>query len=143
MTRRTAMLVWVALLILPLAFTGVALNVARDVIAPHLVQPVFWLALGASALNVVLSRALPARLGPARASDRDAVAFTRLLVGLSLCEAAAMAPLVAYMISRDPRLLGMLALDLAALTLLFPSEARWTQLLPGPNGGPEDDRTVR
>jgi hypothetical protein len=139
MTRKTATVAWAALLVIPLAFMAVASTVAGRFVAPRLVEPVFWLALAASALNVVLSRALPPRLGPERACDRDAVAFTRVLVGIALCEAAAMAPIVAYMISRDRRLLGVLALDLLALVLLRPSDAQWARLSPAPAAREEED----
>jgi hypothetical protein len=142
MTRRTATFIWTALLFVPLAFMAVAFTVPQAQ-APRLTVPAFWLAVGASALNVVLSRVLPPQLGPARASDRDAVAFTRMIVALALSEAAAIAPLVAYMVTRDPRLLGVLALDLLALVVLFPSEGRWASLLPEPNGAPQGPGTVR
>ncbi len=141
MTRTTAILVWAALLLVPLAFMAVASTVANAE-SPRLVQTAFWLAVGASALNVVLSRVLPPLLGPARASDRDAIAFIRMTVALALCEAAAIAPLVAYIVARDPRLFGVLALDLMALVILFPSEGRWASFLPEPNGAPEKRRTI-
>jgi hypothetical protein len=59
-------------------------------------------------------------------------------VGFALCEAAAIAPLVAFIVTRDVRLLGLVALDVLALILLYPTEARWRQLLPAPvpAGGP-------
>jgi hypothetical protein len=132
MTRRTARLIWAALLATPFLFLAVATAVSREAYAPGLTQPLFWLAVAASALNVALSRVLPPRLGPDRADDRDAVAFTRFLVGLALCDAAAMAPLVAYMITRDARLLAVVALDVVALLLLYPSDPRWQRLLPEP-----------
>jgi hypothetical protein len=136
MTRRTARLIWVALLATPFLFMAVVAAVSGEASAPRLAEPLFWLAIGASALNVTLSRTLPPRLGPDRANDRDAVAFTRLLVGFALCDAAALAPLVAYTITRDPRLLGVVAVDLLALVLLYPSELRWQSLLPGAAGAP-------
>ena len=134
---------WVTLLVVPLAFLAVASRVAGAFVAPRLVQPVFWGALGASALIVVLSRALPPRLGPEQAVDRDLVAFTRVLVGMALCEAAAMAPVVAYMISSDRRLHAVLALDLLALVLLFPSDARWSRLLPDAVSGAAERGMVK
>ena len=84
----------------------------------------------ASAGNLVLARALPPRLGPRRAHDRDAVAFTRVLVSLALCEAAALAPVVAHVITRDARLLGLLAATAAALVAAYPSDRRWRALRP-------------
>jgi hypothetical protein len=140
MTRRTATLIWAALLGTPLLFLGVAAGVSEEAYAPRLAEPLFWLAVAGSALNVALSRVLPPRLGPGRATDREAVAFTRLLVGLALCDAAAMAPIVAYMITRDPRLLAVLALDVVAYLLLYPSGPRWQRLMPEPVGAPAPRR---
>jgi len=59
------------------------------------------------------------------------VAFTRVLVSFALCEAAALAPLVAFMVTRDLRLLALVAVDVLALVLLFPTPARWERLEPG------------
>jgi hypothetical protein len=130
-TRRTVTLVWAALLATPFLFAAVAFVHARPPRSPGLVGPVFWLAVAASALNVALSRFLPARLGPRAANDGDAVAFARLLVAFALCEAAAMAPLVAFMVTRDPRLLAVVAVDVLALALLYPTDRRWEQARPG------------
>ncbi len=127
MTRRTVALVWAALVALPLLFGVVAFVHA----APHsarLVAPVFWLAAVASALDVALSRVLPPRLWPSATRDRDTVAFSRLLVGFLLCDAAALAPLVGFMVTSDLRLLALFAVDLVALLLLFPSGARWERV---------------
>jgi hypothetical protein len=134
MNRRTATLVWAAMLVVPFAFMGVALGAARHRAPPELEDPLLWSALAVSALNVVLARVLPPRLGPARAHDREAVAFTRVVVALALSEAAALAPLVAYILSRDPRLLAVLAADVLAHAALFPSVRRWEALLPAPDG---------
>lgn len=135
MTRRTATLIWAALLATPFLFGAVAWVFARAPRSEAIVEPVFWLAVAASALNLALSRVLPPRLGPAAAEDRDAVAFTRLLVAFALCDAAALAPLVAFMVTRDVRLLGLVAVDVFALVLLFPSDARWERLLPAAHRG--------
>jgi hypothetical protein len=140
MTVRTARIIWVALLATPLLFLGVAAAVSQEASAPWLAGPLLWIAAAASAVNVALSRILPPRLGPARADDREAVAFTRVLVGFALCDAAALAPLVAYMITRDPRLLAVLAADVVALLLLYPSDPRWQRLLPEPAGAPAPRR---
>ena len=133
MTRRTATLVWAGMLVVPFAFMAVAFRAAQYGVGGGLREPLFWLAVLASAGNLVLSRLLPPRLGPPRANDRDAVAFARVVVSLALAEAAALAPLVAFMLTRDARLLGLLALDVLALVVLFPSEGRWHELLPDPD----------
>jgi hypothetical protein len=117
-TRRVAVLVWGAMLVVPFFFMALA-DVAR------------WGddGAGATSLHIVLSRALPARLGPFRAG-REATAFARLLVAWTLCEAAALFPLVAWIVTGDPRLIGVFGVDLLALVLLFPSVHRWESLLP-------------
>jgi hypothetical protein len=130
MTRQAARLIWAALVATPFFFGAVAFAYARPPRSPGIVAPVFWLAVAASALNLALARLLPPRLGPAAAQDRDAVAFTRLLVSFALCDAAAMAPLVGFMVTRDLRLLALVAVDVLALLLLFPTEARWERLRP-------------
>ena len=127
-TRRTAVSLWAALLVVPFAFLGVALTVARDHAAPELAAPLLALAVGASVVNVALAWFLPPRLGPARAHDREAVAFTRVLVSLALCEAAALAPIIAVMVVPEPRLLAVLAADVAALLAFYPSARRWEAL---------------
>ncbi len=135
-SRRTAIFLWGAMLVVPFAFLAVAVSDAVQHRAPALAGPVLGLAALASAANVLLAWLLPPRLGPARAHDGDAVALGRVLVSLALCEAAALTPVVALMITRDPRLLAVLAADLAALLALFPSARRWRALRPPGEGAP-------
>jgi hypothetical protein len=140
-TRRSATLLWVALLLVPVAFLVLVLF-RGGLGCPHALEAGFWLAVGASALNVTLSRVLPARLGSAR-SEPHALAFTRLLVAWALCDAAAIAPLVAYTLTSDPRLLGVFAVDLLALVLLFPSDLRWESFAGADAHGAAPGRMVR
>jgi hypothetical protein len=128
-TRRVALLVWGAMLVVPFFFLALA-DVARwggD--GAGATSLLFWLTVVVSALHIVLSRTLPARLGPFRAG-REATAFARLLVAWVLCEAAALFPLVAWIVTGDPRLIGVFAVDLLALLLLYPSDHRWASLQP-------------
>lgn len=129
-TRRTATFVWAAMLVVPIAFLSVAFTIEPEHEAPGLAGPLLWTAVLVSVANVALAWVLPPRLGPARAHDRDAVAFTRAVVSLALCEAAALAPVVAYMITRDPRLLAVLAADVGAILAFYPSGLRWDALRP-------------
>ncbi len=142
MTRRTATFVWAALLVVPFVFLLVSRGTS-PLGEPGAVEPLFWAAIAASALNVALSRVLPPRLGPAHARNRDAVAFARMLVSLALGEAAVMAPIVAYALTRDLRLVAVAAADALALALLFPTDRRWDALAPAPGGAPAPGRTVR
>ncbi len=130
MTRRTAAFLWAALLVVPFAFLAVAISLTEDHSAPGLALPILVVAAVASAVNVALAWTLPQRLGPERAQERDAVAFGRALVSFALCEAAALAPVVAHIVTHDARLLAVLAADVAALVLLYPSHRRWAALLP-------------
>ncbi|WP_242337111.1 MULTISPECIES: hypothetical protein [unclassified Anaeromyxobacter] len=135
MTRRIATLLWAALLVLPVAFLGVAVTRARGASPGGHAALLLWLAVVASAFNVALSRVVPPRLEAARRGGRDAVTLTRFLVAWALCEAAALCPLVAYLVTRDPRLVVVLLLDLAALAFLYPSDRRWDRLAPAGPGG--------
>ncbi|HET8540255.1 MAG TPA: hypothetical protein VFL83_10325 [Anaeromyxobacter sp.] len=130
MNRRTATFVWAGMLVVPFAFLGVAFGLGSDHAAPELASPLLWAAVVAAAGNATLAWVLPRRLGPVRAHDRDAVAFTRALVSVALCEAAALAPVVAFMITGDVRLLAVLAAGVAAYVAVYPSRRRWEALRP-------------
>ncbi len=129
MSRRAATAVWAAMLVVPFFFLAVADTARWGAARPGTVALLFWLSVGVSVLNVVLSRVLPARLGPFH-TGAEATAFTRLLIGWALCEAAALFPLVAWIVSGDPRLIGVFGVDLIALVLLFPRDHRWSSLRP-------------
>ena len=129
MSRRAALFVWVAMLVVPFFFLAVAAKVRWGEDRRDVAGLLFWLTVVASAFNIALSRILPPRLGPFR-TGREATAFTRLLVAWALCEAAALFPLVVWIVSGDARLLGVCLLDLVALVTLYPSDARWESLSP-------------
>ncbi len=135
MTRRIATLLWAALLVVPIAFLGVAVTLENHPPYTEHGALLLGIAVVASAFNVALSRVLPPRLEAIRRGGRDVVTLTRFLVGWALCEAAALFPLVAYLVSHDPRLVVVLALDMAALVLLYPSDRRWNRLAPAAPGG--------
>ncbi len=130
MNRSVALLVWTSTLVVPLFFGAVAEAVRGD--APHL--PVngvlFWVTLFTSAACIAMAHVLPTRIRTIPAG-REATAFIRLVSGWALCEGAALFPLVAWIVTDDPRLLGVCAVDLLALVTLFPSELRWESMLPG------------
>ncbi len=128
-TRRAATAAWAATLVLPFFFLALAGTVRWPGDRPEATALLFWATVAFSAADIAMSRALPPRLGPFRAG-RDATAFARLLVAWLLCEAAALFPLVAWIITGDPRLIGVFAVDMLALLLLYPSDARWESLAP-------------
>ncbi len=131
-TRRVALLVWIAALVLPAAFLPVVWRGAGGGPA-RLADLLLLVAAVASALALVLARFLAPRLGGASGTP-EAVAFTRLLVAWALCEAAAISPLVAYVLTADRRLLLIFAVDRLALALLWPSDRRLQRLRPAPGG---------
>jgi hypothetical protein len=130
MNRKAATLVWFSTLVVPLFF-GAAIETLRWG-SGHLPGSgvFFWLTAMNSALCITLAQVLPARIRPVP-SGREATAFIRLVAALALCEGAAFFPLVAWIVTDDPRLLGVCGVDLVALVLLFPSQHRWASLLPG------------
>jgi hypothetical protein len=130
-TRRAALLVWTALLVLALAFLGVVLAAGgqRDT-SPAVRDGLFWIVTAASALDIALVRLLAPRIGGEVSTDPQAVAFTRLLFAWAVSEAAVIFPLVAYLITDDARLIGVFGVDLLALALLFPSDQRWESVTP-------------
>jgi hypothetical protein len=128
-TRRAATLVWASMLVVPFFFMAMADAARRGDGQRGATAFLFWLTVGTSAALIALSRLLPDRLGPFR-SGSAATAFSRLLVAWALCEAAALFPLVAWIVTGDPRLIGVFGVDLLALVLLYPSDLRWQSLLP-------------
>jgi len=129
-TRGAATAVWGATVVLPFFFMAVADSARWGAVRPETTTPLFWLTVLVSAVAIAASRLLPPRLGPFHAGA-EATAFTRLLVGWALCEAAALFPMVAWIVAGDLRLIGVFGVDVLALVLLFPSDHRWASLRPG------------
>jgi hypothetical protein len=128
--RTVARLVWWSTLVVPAFFAAVVNSVREG--RSHLQGSglFFWITVLVSVLCIALAHGLPQRIRQVPAG-REATAFIRLVCGWALCEGAALFPLVAWIISDDPRLLGVCIVDLLALLTLYPSEARWASLLPG------------
>jgi len=144
--RRVAAVVWASMLLVPFAFLALtsALPMPASERPEAMRDLLFWLVAGTSVLAILLSRALPRRIGPRPdAGGRDLVAFTRLVVAWSMCEAAALFPLVARMLTHDERLLAFFALDVVALATLFPGEDRWAALATPAGGGEGPERRAR
>src|SRR5512137_2451313 len=118
------------MLVVPFAFLALSSALPGPGLRPEAMRGLlFWLVAATSVLAILLSRALPRRIGPRLdAGGRDLVAFTRHVIAWSLCEAAALFPLVARMLTQDDRLLAFFALDVLALATLFPSPGRWATL---------------
>lgn len=144
-TRQVALAVWSALLVLPLAFLAVVIAVGgADRVSPSVAPAFFWIAVAVSVLDLALAWLLAPRIRGAGSSAPRAVAFTRLLFAWALGEAAAIFPLVAYLLTDDARLIGVCAVDLLALVLLYPSDDRWASMTPaGAEVPPAARRMVR
>jgi hypothetical protein len=130
MNRKAAELVWISTLVVPFFFGAVAESARWG--NDHLPESglFFWITVLVSALCITLAHVIPARIRPLP-SGREATAFIRLACAWALCEGAAFFPLVAWILTDDPRLIGVCGVDLLALVLLYPSEHRWESLLPG------------
>lgn len=139
--RRTAVVIWAALVGGVAIFTGVALLVPLGrPVEPELGAVILLVALGMAVLSVGLSFWIPRRMRPSGAVvGPDQLALTRTVIAAALCEGPALFALVGLMISRDPSLLLPYALSLGALLLHFPSAARWERL--GRGGGETGPRS--
>jgi hypothetical protein len=135
--RRVAVVLWAALAAFPVLFLAMVLAVegGDDPRAPrHLL---FALAAAGSAFGIVLSRLLPPRIPARQTGNRPgANALIRLLVGWSMCEAAAILPLVVHAFAHDQRLLLVFAAALAAQLTLFPTANAWAHLSADHTGSP-------
>jgi hypothetical protein len=118
------------MVVLPFFFMAVADSARWGAVRPGTTTPLFWLTAAVSVVAIAASRLLPPKLGPFHAGA-EATAFTRLLVAWALCEAAALFPMVAWIVAGDLRLIGVFGVDVLALVLLFPSDHRWASLRPG------------
>ena len=129
MMRRVATWIWAALLAVPVAFCAVALRIARPG-APGAAGSLLQAAAALTAVNVLLAFTIPPRIFPASAGGREGVALARSLVSWALCDAAAIFPLVAFVVTGDARQLALAAGGVVALALVYPAPRRWARLLP-------------
>ncbi|HEY6106344.1 MAG TPA: hypothetical protein VIV59_10205 [Anaeromyxobacteraceae bacterium] len=141
--RRTAAVIWSALVGGVAIFTGVALVVPLGrPMDPELGSVLLLVALGMAVLSVGLSFWLPRRMRPAGAVvTPDQLALTRTVIAGALCEGPALFALVGLMVARDASMFLPYALSLGALLAHFPGEARWERLgadacRPGAPAGP-------
>ena len=131
--RDVAWAIWASMVAMPILFLGVVLALKEPSHEVHTAPSnvLALLAIATSALGILLSRVLPKRI-PARQGGGRAhlTALMRCVISWSLCEAVAIFPLVAWLVSHDRRLLAVFALDLAVLLLSFPTRVRWHAALP-------------
>lgn len=146
--RRTAYVIWGALLLGPLAFAVIASQVGPGLRAPG-EQPLEILAqlsLAFAVASVLGSRVLPRLLRLQPGLPPEQVALTRNIIALALCEGAALFGLVAWMITGSEWGVVAAAMGIAGLVSCFPGDARWRSLLPpepGRGGPAGPSRMVR
>ena len=140
--RRTAVIIWGALVFGVAVFTGVALAVpAGRPMGGEFAALLLLVALGMAVLSVGLSFWLPRRIRPAGAvATPDQLALARTVIASALCEGPALFGLMGLMVTRDPSLLLPYALSLAALLAHFPGAARWERLGGGAGSGEKGPR---
>jgi hypothetical protein len=137
-SRRVAVAIWGAVLASPVVLAGVAVGLSRPPEMPELRGLFLWMAAAVAGLGLLLSRALPPRIGAGAGAPSGTVALSRMVVAWAILEGAALFPSVAYLITGDPWLLLVVGLLLAALAAAFPGEARWVRAggEPSAAGGP-------
>lgn len=129
--HRIALFVWASMVVMLLLFLAVVMTLPPPGGGEFATLADLLLTVVAvvSAISLVASRLLPSRISPRLGGGRGEItALTRLIVGWSLCEGAALFPLVAYLVTRDWRLLPVFAADVAALVAYCPTRARWESL---------------
>ncbi|MFT3917392.1 MAG: hypothetical protein QM704_25890 [Anaeromyxobacteraceae bacterium] len=127
--RRTAIILWGALLSGCLAFFGVAAYLRASGAMEHATVPpaLGLLALGLSVALLAASFAVPRRLAPG--GPPETVARVRLLVGWALREAAAMLGTTVWLVCGHVPALAAFVIAVAALAATAPTEARWRDAL--------------
>ena len=127
--HRIALFVWASMVVMLFLFLGVVVTLSTPPafsLSPDLVLAV---AIATSVVGIAASRILPRRISPRVGGGRGEItALTRLILGWSLCEGAAIFPLVAYVMTRDWRLLPVFFADVGALVAYCPTRARWERL---------------
>jgi hypothetical protein len=129
--HRVALVVWSSMLVMLLLFLAVVLTLGPPSWAGSAVPPdlLLGVVVATSAIGVALSRVLPRRMTPRQDGARPEItALTRLILSWSFCEAVAIFPLIAYLLTRDWRLLAVFFADLAALVAYCPTAERWGRL---------------
>ncbi len=142
--RQVAVWIWGAMLCMSLVFLAVTSTLAiPQAFAERATPYLFWIAVGVAAAGIVLSRHLPVRITPRQAGGRhEVMATTRLLIGWSLCDGAAVFALLARIVTGDPRLVGVFGLCLFGIVTLYPSQSRWALLAELPDLDPASQKRM-
>jgi O-antigen/teichoic acid export membrane protein len=140
--RRTAVIIWGALVAGPALFLVVALALPlAGEPAPGIAQPLLLVLTGLVLIDVALSWlwAVRARLigkpGGATMTVEEQ-ARTRLVIAAALCEGAALFAVVVFMVTREPLALALFAIAFGALLSHFPGDRHWARLCRGNGAAP-------
>lgn len=130
--RRVARIVWGAQVGLDVVLAA-AVALAPMPAAPELTWSMLTVAAGMSVAGAALSWLWAVRLRPvarpgAASPAPDQVALTRLIVGTSLCEGAALFALVGSLATQDLLLWLPFALSFGALVAQRPGDRHWARL---------------
>lgn len=131
--RRTATIIWAALVAGITAFFLVSMAVSMAVPmpgAPGLGDVLLPVAALLSIANAALSWlwAVRMRSPPGAPATPEALAVTRLIVASALCEGSALFGIVAHLVTRDDRMFLPFALSFVALLAHFPGDRHWARL---------------
>jgi len=143
--RRVALALWCGMLAQLALFFAMVLALTRPgpAFAPALAPDrVLGLAAPLGLGGIVLSRLLPARMRESSGRP-ETLGLVRFLVCWGVCDAAAVVPLVAYLLTRDVRLLAVFGAAALALALYYPSPDRWAKLAAPEEGAGPPTRMVR
>lgn len=136
--RRTAVMIWGALVAGPALFLVVALALPLAGEPAHgVAQPLLLVLTGLVVVEVPLSWlwAIRARVVGKPGAEPMSVeeqARTRLIIAAALCEGAALFAVVVFMVTRDLRALALFAIAFAALVSHFPGDRHWARLCRAP-----------
>ncbi|ABC80326.1 hypothetical protein [Anaeromyxobacter dehalogenans] len=139
--RRTAVMIWGALVAGPALFLVVALALPlAGEPAPGIAQPLLLVLTGLVLVEVPLSWlwAVRARLAGKAGGEAISVeeqARTRLIIAAALCEGAALFAVVVFMVTRDARALPLFAIAFGALLAHYPGDRHWARLCRGSGAG--------
>jgi hypothetical protein len=139
--RRVAVVIWVAMVLVPLLFLGVVRALApTEQLAEATVEMLLLATILASAGGLLLARVLPPRIPLSTAGGAHVGTLVRFVIGWGICVGVAIFPLVAYLLTRDERFLAPFAVVWLCIVFAGPTRARWRAALPAEP--PPEERTV-
>ncbi len=135
--RRTAYVIWGALLFGVLTFAAVAAFVGPSFRQSGEPAPLFLadLSVALAVVGVLASRIVPSQMRPRPgAEDPDALAMSRNIVASGLCEGTGLFGVITWMLTGSERSVLAIAIAVAGILACFPSDSRWRSLVPATTG---------